>query len=992
MFRGWYALLGFFCCALAAAAEIGVLPSKTWDLRRLQADQSLPDLPFYSLVQTKEGLIYVGDSSGLLEFDSRKWRRLPLDSPGTISLLGAPRAGGLVVGGPEFLRYFPTLTTPLAGLDPAPWLKDGLRGSGDFWEFAEDAEQWCARSPLLLVCYAEGKFRGYRSKSEFGRLFQGQDAIYLMENGVGLNQVGLDGPKLIAGGELFANCKVYSLVESADRQITAVTKQPSAIWQWNRGGTPTQNLTATLDNIDFPVGIGWQPLPGRLALPEDNRGVAIIRSDGGIEERIEAENLGVSPGAQGIIFDREGGLWVTWRSAISRVEYPSRITLFPMPNSVYGEPLLLARTRLGITTWRGPNLYVLAPQAGSSRWAMQAQKAETPVILKVSRVGEVDYLATIRGLWALGGTTPALPNELVIDFTPSLGDSGRLWVGLRNTLVLLRQGANDWDEVARLPVSFEVVSILQSDPRTLWLGSMVGRVTRITLDPAGGLSGAAVTEFGQESGLPTRAIGIRQLDDRMLFQVDRGGFLEFRDGYFQPSTMLPMSETGEIVDARVIDTSQVLVTGSNATVRLLKRDLAGVFRIQRSIFDDITGIGVSRSILVDPDGVVWLAADAGVVRVDPRVEVPSAQPQQVLIREVTNDQDSLFSGAGAVPALTVKAGSNLRFGFALPSYRAPEMNRYRSKLRPSQGIANWGEWSNETHRDFTNLEAGEFVFEVQARDAVGMSGGSAVVALTVTAPWYRRSWAIFSFWMLGLSLIWMAAHWRLVALRARSAELERLVAVKTEALQVAATTDPLTGLCNRHRFGQWVREEVPVILARASNAEPQDPVDLFVAAIDLDHFKSVNDEHGHAAGDAVLKAVAGRLLQFKRKADLIFRFGGEEFVYLGIQCHRDDCRLLAERIIGEIAALNVELESGVLIQPTASLGWSVFPFYRERPDLFSLDFVITIADRALYLAKQEGRNRACGHLPNLAVDLLDRTQADWRSKVFQRHPDFLRRV
>ena len=92
----------------------------------------------------------------------------------------------------------------------------------------------------------------------------------------------------------------------------------------------------------------------------------------------------------------------------------------------------------------------------------------------------------------------------------------------------------------------------------------------------------------------------------------------------------------------------------------------------------------------------------------------------------------------------------------------------------------------------------------------------------------------------------------------------------------------------------------------------------------------------------------------------------------------------------EIAQVQVELEGDVLLDPTASVGWSVYPLYRERADLFSLDFVLGIADRALYIAKRDGRNCARGFLPNLPVDEIDRTQADWRTQVLHRHPDFLK--
>jgi diguanylate cyclase (GGDEF)-like protein len=129
-----------------------------------------------------------------------------------------------------------------------------------------------------------------------------------------------------------------------------------------------------------------------------------------------------------------------------------------------------------------------------------------------------------------------------------------------------------------------------------------------------------------------------------------------------------------------------------------------------------------------------------------------------------------------------------------------------------------------------------------------------------------------------------------------------------------------------------------------------------------------------------------------RRDDLIFRFGGEEFIYLGMNRRREDGAKLAERVVEALRETTVELESGVLIDPTTSVGWSVYPFYRERVDLFNMDFVLSVADRALYLAKKSGRNCAFGYVPDLAVDEIDRTRADWRTQVFDRHPGLLRQV
>ena len=130
----------------------------------------------------------------------------------------------------------------------------------------------------------------------------------------------------------------------------------------------------------------------------------------------------------------------------------------------------------------------------------------------------------------------------------------------------------------------------------------------------------------------------------------------------------------------------------------------------------------------------------------------------------------------------------------------------------------------------------------------------------------------------------------------------------------------------------------------------------------------------------------------RRGDDPHLPFRWEEFIYLGLNRHRDEGGKLAAEIVAELRQASIELESGVLIDPTASVGWSVYPFYRERPELFSMDFVLSVADRALYQAKASGRNCAIGYLPNLAVDEIDRTQTDWRIQVFNHHPDLLKRV
>lgn len=989
-------LLGMLMTAptVARSEEFGVYPSKSWDLRQIQLGEDYADPPFFSLAQSREGLIYLGDRTGVIEFDGRRWRRLPLPVHGAVTVLGVTRAGALVVGGAETLLVVPDPNTPERFIDVNEEVSNELHGSNDFWEFAEDDAQWCVRSVRRLVCRSSAGFRVFRTdKREFGRLFQTRSRILVQIADLGICRVTLDGPELLPGGESFATDSVMTLVETEPDTYSIVANQPHALWQWSQGQAPNRLALLDSDRVSRQIGIGLLASPSKLVLPEENGGIALLDLEGEVFDRIDPAELGVGVGAQAALIDREGALWVAWRSAVSRIEYPSRMRVLSLPPSLFGQSLVLTRTGAGITSFYANAVLGLSQDSAANRWQLQPIGPGFQPILTIRTLGDEDFVATSKGLWSLRNPWHTLEKDAVFALAPVTNRSDAAWVGLRNGLARIERDGASWREVDRTAkISFDVQFVLQADPETLWIGSMVGRVARVRLGKDEALANAEIVEFGPNAGVPRATISIEEIDGEALFLAIGDGFYEFREGRFHPSRSMPKAETGDVFEFEPIDEAQVLLSVGKNRLRVLRRDITGVYRHQASFFDQLALDEKIRSIHVDPDGSVWLSQDSRIARIVPRAEFPAPVAQRVLLRSVTSEGVVLDRPSAADAALRLVEGSDLRVEYTLPSYRAPALNRFRSRIRPIHAQTEWSGWSNETRRDFTNLPAGELLFEVEAEDAAGTSGGIASIPLTVVAPWYRRDWATLVFVAAGLLLVWLGVQWRVRALRARGAELERLVAIKTDALQAAANTDPLTGLWNRHRFGQWLRQEAVEATELAAAARPDDPVDVIVCVVDLDHFKRINDRHGHAAGDQVLKAVADRLQSMRRRDDWVFRFGGEEFVYLGTRRHLYEGKPLAEAIVHEIAQIHVELEGGVLLEPTASVGWSVYPFYRQRADLFSLDFVLGVADRALYLAKEEGRNRACGYIAHLPVDDLDRTQADWRTQAFTRHPDFLERV
>jgi diguanylate cyclase (GGDEF)-like protein len=158
-----------------------------------------------------------------------------------------------------------------------------------------------------------------------------------------------------------------------------------------------------------------------------------------------------------------------------------------------------------------------------------------------------------------------------------------------------------------------------------------------------------------------------------------------------------------------------------------------------------------------------------------------------------------------------------------------------------------------------------------------------------------------------------------------------------------AATDSLTGLANRRSFD----DELALEWRRAERIG--DPLALVL--VDLDNFKSVNDERGHQAGDAVLRRVAAILDSGARNADLAARYGGEEFVLLAPETDLLGATKLADRLRGALEAATIELPGGGQLFVTASFGVAVKGTF-ERPEQ-----LIAAADKALYEAKRTGKNR-----------------------------------
>ncbi len=166
-----------------------------------------------------------------------------------------------------------------------------------------------------------------------------------------------------------------------------------------------------------------------------------------------------------------------------------------------------------------------------------------------------------------------------------------------------------------------------------------------------------------------------------------------------------------------------------------------------------------------------------------------------------------------------------------------------------------------------------------------------------------------------------------------------------QELEKMAITDVLTGLYNRGHLNRSLESEY------RRSIRYNIPLSLII--LDIDHFKYVNDIHGHPAGDKVLIELANELKKHSRETDIVTRYGGEEFVLILPQTNSTNGFILAERLRAAIEILSIKIDESVAIKVTISVGLVSIPETKAE----SADHFLIVADRALYQAKNSGRNR-----------------------------------
>jgi diguanylate cyclase (GGDEF)-like protein len=958
--------------AFLAPAE----PAGRYLFRSYGAEQGFLEPGLTSITQDSEGIVWIGCDSGLVRYDGvafTKWTSREGLASSTVSRVLGRRNGGIWVateGG--LVRFHKGVFTPMLvkgrPFQPVRGSAMDIDGDGVLWALGLDGLYRESGDSMERVgSLPQGQGKGLACRASTGSVFTlVADKIWeLRKDGAWVRYSAEDG--LPSDG-------IETLAVDGEGRLWVVGTR--LLRYQDPGELAFRDASSWLPAPPFVSCTINREADGTLGIPTN---AGLLRLKGDDHEVIDQSTGLPCKWTVSSLMDREGNLWILG-ATVYRMLGRGYTRAFTLQDGLPSDLIWsVFRSRAGkLFAGTGEGLAVLGPRGWSKvpgtdglSVTSLAEDARGRLLIgssnaRLRTLEPGSTVATEAFLRSLRGEETALPDR---SHTVRPGRDGSIWLCDPSRGVFRIDPASRTLRLEFGPMQsgipdFAPWQVLEDREGRIWGATNSGLILK---------DGSGWHRFGRAQGLKVDPLnGLALANDGtvwILYREPRGiARVEYRDGTLR---ILESRDTTNGLATNVayggaVDARGTLWLGTDRGLMSVDGGpCAPVGRGAGLVGDDCS----QNAVLVDGNQDVWVGTSMGLAHLMPSRRPRALDPLGVAITEVVRGKVRLvppYEDLGPVP----HRDATLAFRFASPTYVDEKAVQYQVRL---SGLEDDWRATDVPQARYAALPGGRYRFEARAAYPGGTFGPPASFAFEVLPPWWGTWWFLALEILAALGAMSVIMTWRLNSLARQKERLAALVEKATGdlvkanhalekanlALKAQSLSDPLTNLHNRRFLSVVVEEDTAKVQRAYREAPPGVSLangDLVFLMVDLDHFKAVNDTHGHHVGDLVLQQVARTLRKAARETDGVVRWGGEEFLVLARDASRVEAPAMAERIRSLMELQSLTLESGEVLRWTCSVGFAVYPFCLDDQSWLGWEKVVDIADACLYLAKRGGRN------------------------------------
>ncbi|MCK4662739.1 MAG: PAS domain-containing protein [Bacteroidales bacterium] len=781
----------------------------------------------WAIIQDKFGMLYFGNQEGVLEYDGTNWRQIKTTNNSTVRSLDIDSTGNIYVGAVgEFGKLIPDNSGKLTYISFVSLFDSVHQDFADVWNTRITNDGIYFLTDNILFRYNHNNVKTWKKQGNYFYMCKKvYDELYIHEYGIGLKIMKNDSLHLLKNGEKFANLGIHTIVPFKEKSLL-IGGRNFGLVEYNLNKEKLIKFSEPVNKFlkENQLYHGVQLTDNKYIIGTVRKGAIVINDRGEFLQYFNQQNSLQNESVYFIHYRTGQNLWFGLDNGISRIEMDSPFRFWDKSTGLKGTIIDIIRNNGQLYVATGLGIYYL--DVSDTLKAIDKFKHVEGIAEQSWCFINFDYqynnnvdnkksfkennsillAGTSMGIYEIKNDKAKIIHRSAEVF--SLYQSKKypkvVFIGYKDGIgkMVWNEHTNKWKIFDKIKgVNYEIRSIADDSNGDLWLGPIYKSVIKISFNENNTDEyydnnkinkpvfdeNVSIQSFDTTNGFPlVKQTQIYNYNNELIFATNKGiyRFDENTSKFFPDNTFGNGYSLKSISKLCIDKNNNVWINGKEVYIfqedsSYIKLDIP-FKRLPETIVE---------SIYAEDNGITWIGSAEGLFRFDINYYKNYNIPFYTLIRKISIGKDSIiFYGSNIKEFNREKynidyKNNKIVFEYSSPFFEDENKNKYSYFLKGFDSPdGKWSDWSSETKKEYTNLNEGNYVFYVKAKNIYDIESKPAIFKFIISPPFYRTFLAYFSYLLIVILIIWYIIKLRTKRLLLEKKNLENIIIERTSEI------------------------------------------------------------------------------------------------------------------------------------------------------------------------------------------------------------------